>query len=83
MPFDENYNQFTGQMYGLSVNRYQMASAGMTVLVKCFDVESAINQDNKMFEILSTTKYKELQELVNKKYGNVPILLAYIDEMNE
>jgi len=60
MPFDENYNQISGQMYGNSTNRYQIASSGMTVLVKCFDVESAINQDNKMFEVLTTIKYKEL-----------------------
>lgn len=27
--------------------------------------------------------YRELQETVNKKYGNVPMLIQHIDEFND
>lgn len=36
-----------------------------------------------MFEVPSNLKYKDLQELVNKKYGNTPIQMSYINEYEE
>lgn len=36
-----------------------------------------------MFEISSNIKYIELQEIVNKKYGNALIQMSYIDEQDE
>lgn len=52
------------------------------MLVKTFDNDSYM-QDNKIFEAPSNIKYKELQELVNKKYNNLPIQMTYIDEYEE
>jgi hypothetical protein len=46
-------------------------------------MSSSYNQDNKMFEISSNIKYIELQEIVNKKYGNALIQMSYIDEQDE
>lgn len=46
-------------------------------------MSSSYNQDNKMFEISSNIKYIELQEIVNKKYGNALIQMSYIDEQTE
>lgn len=36
-----------------------------------------------MFEVPSNIKYFELQDLVNKKYGNILAQLSYIDEYDE
>ena len=36
-----------------------------------------------MFEIPSNMKYAELQDFINKKYGNSLTLLTYIDEYGE
>lgn len=36
-----------------------------------------------MFEVPSSIKYLELQELVNTKYGGVPTQISYFDEYDE
>ena len=53
--------------------------------MKCYEVESngAYLHDNKMFEAPSNIRYHELQDLVNKKYGNQMTQLSYIDEQDE
>jgi hypothetical protein len=58
---------------------------GTTIMVKCFEADShsSMLQDNKLFEVASTIKYPELQEIVNKKYGNSLTQLSYIDEQDE
>ena len=56
-----------------------------SLLVKCYEVEStgAYLHDNKMFEVPSNLRYHELQDHVNKKYGNLMTQLSYIDEQDE
>jgi hypothetical protein len=56
-----------------------------SLLVKCYEVEStgANLHDNKMFEVPSNLRYHELQDHVNKKYGNLMTQLSYIDEQDE
>jgi hypothetical protein len=44
----------------MKISSYSSNGTSMMILVKCFDIESYFNQDNKMFEIPSNTKYKEL-----------------------
>ena len=52
------------------------------MLIKTFENDS-YQPDNKIFEAPSNIKYKELQELINKKYNNLPIHMAFLDEDNE
>jgi hypothetical protein len=52
----------------------------MKIIVKCFDVDNYALPDNRMLEVPSNINYKSLQELVNKKYDNIPIQMHYIDE---
>jgi hypothetical protein len=56
-----------------------------SLIVKCYEVESngAYLHDNKMFEVQSNIRYLDLQDLVNKKYGNLMTQLSYIDEQDE
>lgn len=51
------------------------------MLVKTFD-NDPYQPDNKMLEAPSNIKYKELQDLINKKYNNLPIHMAFLDEDN-
>ena len=36
-----------------------------------------------MFEVPSNIKYRELQDIINKKYGNQLTQVSYIDEFEE
>mgnify|MGYP001806958753 CR=1 FL=1 len=52
--------------------------------MKTFEVDNnGYNQDNKMFEVPSDIRYKDLQETVNKKYNNLPIHISILDEYGE
>jgi hypothetical protein len=55
----------------------------LTLLIKCVDTETFYNPEIKLFEVPSNIKYKEMQELVNKKYNNTPIKMIYINEQDE
>lgn len=55
----------------------------MILYVKCFDDEAQLHLDNKLFEVPADIRYIELQEIVNKKYNNSPMLIQYIDEAND
>jgi len=53
--------------------------ANSTLLVRCFEVSG----DNRLIEVPSYIRYKDFQEIINKKYDNHPMLIQYIDESGE
>ena len=67
-PFEEGYLK----KQGLGLITHSLTTP-LTIIVKCFEADqgSSFIQDNKMFEVNSAIKYAELQDIVNKKYGNV------------
>lgn len=72
------------QFEGPLADSYNLA-LGTMLLVKCFEADSLPGalQDNKLFEVPSSVKYLELQDIINKKYGGMPTQLSFIDEQEE
>eukprot|EP00347_Sterkiella_histriomuscorum_P022084 403331737 len=82
LPFEaesQGYSQIGSSRFQIND---RISQPSFMMLIKTYDNDSYV-QDNKIFEIPSNIKYKELQELINKKYNNQPIQMAYIDEDNE
>ena len=78
-PFEEGLLKKQGGFLSHSL------SSPLTMIVKCFEADqsSSYIQDNKMFEVTSSIKYLELQDIVNKKYANVFTQISYINEHDE
>lgn len=55
---------------------------GSLILVKCIETGSYV-EDNKLFEMSTTTSYRELLDIITKKYNNHPHLISYLDEQEE
>ena len=59
----------------------------VNIIVKCFETDhlnhQSYVQDNKMFEVLSTIQYLELQEIVNKKYAYGATQINFINQHDE
>lgn len=57
------------------------------IIVKCFETDhlnqQSFIQDNKMFEVASNIRFYDLQDLVNKKYGNALTQLAFVNGHDE
>jgi len=66
------------------LNFSPLASPGGVLLVKCTDLSSdSLTSATKLFELPQGVRYWELQEVVNRKFGNVPVQILYEDEYGD
>ncbi|CDW88478.1 UNKNOWN [Stylonychia lemnae] len=84
MPFEVEFPNYGSSSFQHMMNSKVNSELGPSymMLVKCFDSDQYA-QDNKIFEAPANIRYKDLQELMNKKYNNLPIQMKYIDEYTE